>query len=304
MKIDSFFGAAAAAAALLCGTSSAASLPPLPKTSTVAAKIDFAKARSLPATSAALDRLFAVVPELRSSEKMLSKSFGLDARADVSSVLAFADGFALGNERVSLLDASSVADGRLDTARLAAAVRRSPGFSSARAGSLEAMTADFARGRWLAFPESGRVLISTSKAAMAKAAAAMAESPAPTPDFLKRALSADCPAVAAIDGSNGGRNLSALTGGILRIDAQGLVARVTEKTPGTARIEVVMTFADEKQAAQTLMTLMMLTALGQAKNGTPDPLLQRLMESEVAADGCDVKFAMTATTSDFSGIGK
>lgn len=293
----------AAATLALCGAAVGAPAPALPASSTIAAKIDFAKARTLPATSQAVALLFAEVPELRKAERLLTQAFGVDAQKDLSTVIAFSDGFSFSDGRVILKDSSSLAGGNFNTAKMAAAVRRAPGFESAKIGSLEIMTGDFARGHWIAFPGEGKVLASSTKEAITKAATALAKGADANQGILARALAADCPAVAAIDGTKGGGNLTVFTGGLLKADAEKIVAKVTENTPGTARLEVEMTFTDENLAAQTFATIngiKMLTAFKQAKDPNSPALLQRLVEADVKYEGATVRLAMTATASEFA----
>lgn len=292
----------------LCASSAlAAEAPALPPSSAIAARIDLARAKSLPATQQAIALLFAEVPELRRAERMLTQSFGLDVQRDVSSIVAWSDGFTFSDGRVSLSESSSLAVGSFATAKMSAAVRRAKGFESAKAGSLEIMTGDFAKGRWLAFPGAGKVLASSSKGAAAKAASALAKDPESRKGFLASALADDCPAVAAIDGSKGGGNLTVFTGGLLKADADKVVAKVTEKTPGTARLEVEMTFADANLAAQTFATLngiKMLIAFQQAKDPNAPAILQRIVEADVKCEDATVRFAISATAAEFAALAK
>ena len=136
---------AAILAAAFIGIAAQPSNAAIPTSAAVAARIDLAKARSLPASSAAIDCLFATVPELGRGGGLLAQNFGIDPRRDISSIEAWADGFTYDGESLALLDASTLARGKFDEARMASSVRSSRGFRRALAGDREIMTADFAR---------------------------------------------------------------------------------------------------------------------------------------------------------------
>lgn len=294
-----------ASATFLAIVAHLAAAPAIPPTSTIAAKINMARAQSLPAASQAIDCLLAEVPDIRTAVKMISQSFGVDVRKDVSTVIAFSDGFSYNDGRVSLKDASSLASGKFDTARMSAAVKKAPGFTSVNASGLEAMTADFSKGRWVAFPSGNTVLASSTKSAITKAAAALAAGSDASQGFLAKSIDADCAAVVAIDGSKGAPNLTTLTSGLLKADARSIVAKITEPTPGTARLDVDMVFDNETLAAQTFATIngiKMLTALRQAQDPSAPSLLQRLVEADVNCSGSKVHFAMTASAKDLSSL--
>ncbi len=291
-----------ASATFLAIVAHLAAAPAIPPTSTIAAKINMARAQSLPAASQAIDCLLAEVPDIRTAVKMISQSFGVDVRKDVSTVIAFSDGFSYNDGRVSLKDASSLASGKFDTARMSAAVKKAPGFTSVNASGMEAMTADFSKGRWVAFPSGNTVLASSTKSAITKAAAALAAGSDASQGFLAKSIDA---AVVAIDGSKGAPNLTTLTSGLLKADARSIVAKITEPTPGTARLDVDMVFDNETLAAQTFATIngiKMLTALRQAQDPSAPSLLQRLVEADVNCSGSKVHFAMTASAKDLSSL--
>lgn len=306
MKMQSLrFAVAIAAASIGCAAFGAA--PALPASTAAAAKIDLAKARTLPATSKAIDCLFAEVPELKKSERLISQATGASARDSLSTIVAAADGFSFDGETVTLANPSTIAQGSFDTSKLAAAIRASQGAKRAKAGDMEVLSSPLTRGYWFAFPSAGTVLASSSDSGIAKLAAASAaagRSPAP---FAARALDVDCPAVAAIDGSRGVANLSVFFGGVVNADASTIVAKLTEATPGTARLDVEMVFADEKLAAQafaSLNGLKMLSAFKQARGKSSPPLLQRFVESDLTVSGATVRLAMTATADDFAPLSK
>lgn len=293
------------AAALLGCAHLCAAAPALPASSSIAAKIDFAKARALPASSAAIDCLFAKVSELGRIEKLLAQNFGIDAKKDLSTVEAWADGFGYAGDAISLENASSLARGSFSTDKLATTARAAKGFDHALVGKTEIMTADFARGYWFAFPAGGGVLVSSSQKALARSVDALSKGAkqAAASIFLQKALAADCPAVVAIDGSRGLQNLSFLTGGLVRADAQTIVAKLTEDTPGTAVIDVQMTFSDETLAAQTLATLngvKMLSAFKQASGKSTPAALQRFIESDLTCEGSSLRMRMSVTKADLA----
>ena len=295
----------AAAAAPLAATLAAAQ-PAIPASSSIAAKLDFAKARSLPATSAAIDWLFANVTTLRQGNAAVASAFGLDPKSKVDSVQAFSDGFTFDGQRVALKNAAAFFGGLGDTAKLADALRSAAGFKRAKAGEIEVMTADLAKGFWLAFPESGSLALASSDSAMAKAMAAR-DGRAKTvaaDSLLAKALSGGDPAVLAIDGSNGAANLS-LLGGIINDDAKSIVARIKEPTPGNATVEINLDFADPAAATRTFASingLKLLAAQQQAKNPNhkTDPLVQKIIESNIAVNGSGLDLSMPVTASDFA----
>ena len=300
MKKQSRLVAAIAAASIGCAAFGAA--PALPKSTVAAAKIDFAKARSLPATSKAIDCLFAEVPELKKSERLISQATGSGARDSISSIVIAADGFSFDGKTVSLSNPSTIANGSFDTDKLAATIRASQGVRRAKASDMEVMSSPLTRGYWFAFPAAGTVMVSSSDSGISKLAAASAgKSKAP---FAARALGADCPAVAAIDGSNGAANLSLFFGGI---DANTIVAKLTEATPGTARLDIDMVFADENLAAQAFASIngiKMLSAFKQTRVESSLALLQRFIESDLSIDGATVRLRMFATADDFASLAK
>lgn len=286
--------------AMLCAA--APGIPAIPSTAALAVKIDMIKARSLPASSKAVECVLAEVPELRKATRILSQSFGVDVQKNVSSIIAWADGFSFDGSRVSLREAASVAAGNFDTSRMAAAVRGAKGFRSKSVSSLELMTAEFSRGYWVAFPQ-GRVLAASSEKAITRAAAALSAGNSADSGFLANSIAADCPAVVAIDGTKGAGNLTVLTGGLLNADAEKIVAKLTESNPGTARAEIELTFANEPLAKQTYATLngiKMLTAFKQAKDPNASPLLQRLVEADVTYNGKTVRLAISASSSELA----
>lgn len=302
-SLDRYIAALIAAASF--GGAAMGAVPALPSSTAIAAKIDLAKARSLPATSKAIDCLFAEVPELKKSERLLSSTIGANARESISSIVAAADGFSFDGESVSLSNPATIAQGSFDTAKLAAAIKASQGAKRAKAGDIEVVSSPLTRGYWFAFPAAGTVLASSSDAGIAKIAAAAGGKASAT--FVSKALAADCPAVAAIDGSKGAANLSLFFGGIMKADANSIVAKITEKNPGTARLEVEMAFANEQLATQAFASIngiKMLSAFKQA-SGKPSPaLLQRFVESDLTIEGATVKLAMSATADDFAALAK
>lgn len=296
----------AAAAAAPFAAALAAPQPAIPASSSIAAKLDFAKARSLPATSAAIDWLFANVTTLRQGNAAVASAFGLDPKSKLDSVQAFSDGFTFDGQRVALKNAAAFFGGLGDTAKLADALRSAAGFKRAKAGEIEVMTADLAKGFWLAFPESGSLALASSDSAMAKAMAARdgRAKTAPADSLLAKALSGGDPAVLAIDGSNGAANLS-LLGGIINDDAKSIVARIKEPTPGNATVEINLDFADPAAATRTFASingLKLLAALQQAKNPNKktDPLVQKIIESNIAVNGSGLDLSMPVTASDFA----
>lgn len=300
---------AAILAAAFIGIAAQPSNAAIPTSAAVAARIDLAKARSLPASSAAIDCLFATVPELGRGGGLLAQNFGIDPRRDISSIEAWADGFTYDGESLALLDASTLARGKFDEARMASSVRSSRGFRRALAGDREIMTADFARGHWIAFPASGTMLVSSSQAAVAKAIGALsrgAGGAAPS-TFLEKSISIDCPAVAAIDGTRGARNLSLFTGGLIAADAETLCAKITEANPGTAVLEITMAFADEKTATQVFATIngiKMLASIQEARGKSVHALMRRFIESRLACRGATVQLEMSVTKADIAELTK
>lgn len=296
-----------AAAAAPLAAALAASQPAIPASSSIAAKLDFAKARSLPATSAAIDWLFANVTTLRQGNAAVASAFGLDPKSKLDSVQAFSDGFTFDGQRVALKNASAFFGGLGDTAKLADALRSAAGFKRAKAGEIEVMTADLAKGFWLAFPESGSLALASSDSAMAKAMAARdgRAKTAPADSLLARALSGGDPAVLAIDGSNGAANLSLLGGGIINDDAKSIVARIKEPTPGNATVEINLGFDDQAAATRTFASLnglKLLAALQQAKNPNKntDPLIQKIIEANITVNGSGLDLSMPVTAFDFA----
>ena len=281
----------------------------IPTSSAVAARIDLAKARNLPASSAAIDCLFATVPELGRGGGLLAQNFGIDPRKDISSIEAWADGFSYDGESLTLRDASTLARGNFDEARIAASVRSARGFRRALAGDREIMTADFARGHWLAFPGGGTMLVSSSQAAVAKAIGALtrgAGGAAPS-TFLEKSLASDCPAVAAIDGTRGAQNLSLFTGGLIREDADRICAKITESKPGTAVLEITMDFSGAEIAAQVFAAIngiKMLASFQQARGKPVPALMQRFIESRQTCSGATVVMEMSVTKADIDELRK
>lgn len=282
--------------------------PAMPGSSAIAAKIDFAKARSLPATSAAIDFLLSRVPALRAESSILEKASGSSPKDKADVAYAFSDGFAVEGDSISLNDSSALICGPADTDAIASAIKSAPGAKRAMAGKLEVATADFAKGFWFAFPEKGCVMVSSSAAAMAKAIATRdgRNKSLQAGSFLHGAMATDAPAVAAVDASNGAQNLSLFGNGMIRADARTILAKVVETNPGSACLEMTLTFADAKTAAQAYASingLKLLASFQMAKNPSKTPaFVQRLVESQVFLSGEVITVTVWATAADIESI--
>lgn len=282
--------------------------PAMPVSSTIAAKLDIARARTLPATSAAIDLLFSKVTTLRHESAMLEQTFGVPPMEKLDVAYAFSDGFAVEGDRVSLDSSTAVLCGPVDTGAMASAVKAAPGAQRALAGKLEVSTAAFAKGFWFAFPENGTVMVSSSSAGIAKAAAARdgRAKVHQAGSFLHGALASDAPAVVAIDAAGGAPNISLLTGGAVRVDANTVLAKAIEDTPGTARIEITLSFDDVKAATQAYASingLKLLASLQLAKNPAKVPaFVQRLLESQAFVSGTDINITILVTAADIASV--
>ena len=281
----------------------------MPSSTTLGGRIDFEKIRTLPASSAAVNWLFANVPFLRQEGLLLGRSLSVKIPDDLDSLLLFSDGFAVGADNAFAMKASSsYVNGRIDTAKIDKAIRATKGFKSAKAGSREALTGDFARGAWLACPADGLLLVSSSEAA-AKTALLVyeAKSPSLSPTSpIAGEIASSAPMTFVASGKGGAKNLSLISGGLIQADAELAVARLTETTPGTATLDLDLSFATPAAAAQVAATLNGLKMLAAFNKGAalPDSLLKRLMATQIIPSDKKVAISFNFSASDIAGLAK
>lgn len=278
----------------------------IPAGSKVAGHIDFAQVKTLPACNAAVNWLFGNVGFVRKEGMLLRKSFGLNVPNDLDDLLLFADGFSVNaNGMIDVSSAVSYIGGNIDNARLSNAISKAKGVQKAKAGSHDIVRADFSGGVYIAFPADGLVMLAASQASASSALGvfdAKAPSLSPTSPITAQ-FAIGTPVSLVVDAASGGKNLSVISGGILKADAKLITVLVTEKNAGTANVAIKMSFATNEEALLTMSTLNGLKLLCAFNSGKlPKGMVDSLMAAEIKAEGTVTTISVDFTAKDLSQI--
>lgn len=291
----------------LCATSALSeqiTIRHIPAGAKIAASIDFDKANKLPACSKAIDLVFDNVKSLRHHSLTLQRSLGIDLKSDVSKLYIFSDGITAQGAQLDLSGASSLANATFDRAKLTAAIKKSNDYRAITVGDHLAMSASFAPGYWVSFPDNDTALISASSTAATKALNVfLKKAPSISPTSpIAREIAKGAPLSIVCLGNGGAKNLSLISNGLVNDDAELIVLHITEKTPGTARVGISMAFSDPAAAAKVFATLNGLKLLISFQQGDklPEGIIQSLLNAQITVNGNQVSVAFSVKASDLT----
>ncbi len=282
-----------------------AAVSQVPASSSIAAHVDFEQAKSLPACSTIVNWVFGNVGFVKKEGLVLRKSFGVNVPGDLSDLLLFADGFSIDRlGDTDVMSAASYVSGKIDTARLAGAIKKAKGCKVTASGAHEIYQADFSGGVNMSFPSDGVALLAASPESATAALSVYdkkAPSISPTSEIAKE-FALGAPVSVVVKARPGEKNLSVLSGEFIRTDAELIVARVTEATPGTATLLVEMTFDKPETAAQIAATINGLKLISAFKHdpATPDGIIQSFLAANVAVDGKKVSVSLSLSEKDLA----
>lgn len=276
----------------------------IPAESKIALSVNFDKANKLPTCSAAINWAFANVKYLRNQSLTLQKSLGINLKSDISNLYVFSDGITIQNSELDLRNASSLANAKFDRARLTSAIKNAKGYKAITVGSHLAMSANFAPGYWLAFPDNDTALISASSGAAARALNVFSKkSPSISPTSpISREIAKGAPVSIICIGGDDAKNLSIISSGLVNADAQLIVLHITENTPGIAKVGISMTFNDQTTAAKVFATLNGLKLLisFQQADKLPEGIMQSLINAQTSINGNQVSIVLSVKASDLA----
>lgn len=276
----------------------------IPADSQIAVSIDFAKAKTLPTCSAAVDWLFANVKYLRNQSAILQRSFGLNIKDDISKLYVFSDGLTMQNSQLDISSATSLANATFNRANLTAKIKNAKGYQSTTVGNHTLMSGDFAPGYWLTFPDNDTAILSASNKAAAKALnVLLRKSPSISPTSpIAKEFAKNAPVSIVCIGKENTKNLSIISGGLIKADAKLIVLQITEKSPGTAKIGIAITLSDPATAAQVFATLNGLKLLLSFQQGSklPSGVLESLLNTQMSLNNTQVSLTFSVKATDLA----